>query len=79
LLAILEAKDRATQLGLIVGQRTGRQVIYALHDDHVAALLSAAVFHTEHLRLAASRPLSAPQAPLATSAGVLLGWLPVAL
>ena len=50
------------QLGLVVGQRTGRQVIYALHDDHVAALLNEAVFHTEHLRLAASQPLSASQA-----------------
>jgi len=46
-------------LGLVVGQRTGRQVIYALHDDHVAALLNEAVFHTEHLRLAASKPLGA--------------------
>jgi hypothetical protein len=50
------------QLGLVVGQRTGRQVIYALHDNHVAALLNEAVFHTEHLRLAASHPWSAPQA-----------------
>lgn len=50
------------QLGLVVGQRTGRQVIYALHDDHVAALLNEAVFHTEHLRLAASQPLGATQA-----------------
>jgi DNA-binding transcriptional ArsR family regulator len=38
-------------LGLVVGERTGRQVIYALHDDHVAALLDEAVYHTEHLRL----------------------------
>jgi len=38
-------------LGLVVGERVGRQVIYALHDDHVAALLDEAVFHTEHLRL----------------------------
>ena len=50
------------QLGLVIGQRTGRQVIYTLHDDHVAALLNEAVFHTEHLRLAASRPLSAAPA-----------------
>ena len=50
------------QLGLVVGQRAGRQVIYALHDDHVAALLTEAVFHTEHLRLAAGRPLSAARA-----------------
>ena len=50
------------QLGLVVGQRTGRQVIYALHDDHVAALLTEAVFHAEHLRLAASQPLAATRA-----------------
>ncbi len=44
-------------LGLVVGERDGRQVIYALHDDHVRALLSEAVSHTEHLRLGlASRP-----------------------
>jgi DNA-binding transcriptional ArsR family regulator len=38
-------------LGLVVGERDGRQVIYALHDDHVRALLTEAVSHTEHLRL----------------------------
>jgi DNA-binding transcriptional ArsR family regulator len=38
-------------LGLVVGERDGRQVIYALHDDHVRALLSEAVSHTEHRRL----------------------------
>ena len=38
-------------LGLVVGERDGRQVIYALHDDHVGALLGEAVSHTEHLRL----------------------------
>ncbi|HWC86217.1 MAG TPA: metalloregulator ArsR/SmtB family transcription factor [Solirubrobacteraceae bacterium] len=38
-------------LGLVIGERDGRQVIYALHDDHVRALLSEAVSHTEHLRL----------------------------
>jgi ArsR family transcriptional regulator, nickel/cobalt-responsive transcriptional repressor len=38
-------------LGLVIGDRDGRQVIYALHDDHVRALLSEAVSHTEHLRL----------------------------
>ena len=44
-------------LGLVIGDRDGRQVIYALHDDHVAALLVEAVSHTEHLRLGlASRP-----------------------
>jgi DNA-binding transcriptional ArsR family regulator len=38
-------------LGLVVGERDGRQVIYALHDDHVRALLSEAISHTEHRRL----------------------------
>jgi DNA-binding transcriptional ArsR family regulator len=37
-------------LGLVVGERDGRRVMYALHDDHVRALLSEAVSHTEHLR-----------------------------
>ncbi|HEX5193168.1 MAG TPA: metalloregulator ArsR/SmtB family transcription factor [Solirubrobacteraceae bacterium] len=44
-------------LGLVVGERDGRQVIYALHDDHVRALLTEAVSHTEHLRMGlAARP-----------------------
>ena len=38
-------------LGLVIGARDGRQVIYALHDDHVRSLLAEAVSHTEHLRL----------------------------
>lgn len=38
-------------LGLVVGERDGRQVVYALHDDHVRALLTEAVSHAEHLRL----------------------------
>jgi DNA-binding transcriptional ArsR family regulator len=45
-------------LGLVVGERDGRQVIYALHDEHVRSLLSEAVSHTEHLRLGlAARPI----------------------
>ncbi len=44
-------------LGLVVGERDGRQVIYGLHDEHVRALLGEAVSHTEHRRLGlASRP-----------------------
>jgi DNA-binding transcriptional ArsR family regulator len=47
-------------LGLVVGARAGRQVIYALHNDHVRALLTEAVSHTEHLRLGiAARPAAA--------------------
>jgi ArsR family transcriptional regulator, nickel/cobalt-responsive transcriptional repressor len=38
-------------LGLVVGERRGRNIIYALHDSHVADLLDQAVFHIEHLRL----------------------------
>jgi DNA-binding transcriptional ArsR family regulator len=38
-------------LGLVVGKRHGRHVIYALHDSHVAELLDQAVFHVQHLRL----------------------------
>jgi DNA-binding transcriptional ArsR family regulator len=38
-------------LGLVVGERDGRQIVYALHNDHVRALLMEAISHTEHLRL----------------------------
>ena len=38
-------------LGLVVGERSGRSVVYSLHDSHVADLLDQAVFHVEHLRL----------------------------
>jgi DNA-binding transcriptional ArsR family regulator len=41
-------------LGLVVGDRDGRQVIYELHDEHVRALLAEAVSHTDHLRLGLS-------------------------
>ncbi|GAC1521440.1 MAG: metalloregulator ArsR/SmtB family transcription factor [Thermoleophilaceae bacterium] len=44
-------------LSLVVGDRRGRNVIYALHDGHVAALLGEAVAHAEHQRLGlANRP-----------------------
>ncbi|HEY3763914.1 MAG TPA: metalloregulator ArsR/SmtB family transcription factor [Gaiellales bacterium] len=48
-------------LGLVVGERRGRHVVYELHDDHVAALVDEAVHHVEHLRLA-FRGRSAPAA-----------------
>jgi DNA-binding transcriptional ArsR family regulator len=41
-------------LGLVVGRRQGRSVIYALYDNHVAELLDQAVHHIEHLRLGLS-------------------------
>ena len=38
-------------IGLVVGERQGRRVIYSLYDHHVAELIDQAVGHTEHLRL----------------------------
>jgi DNA-binding transcriptional ArsR family regulator len=38
-------------LGLVVGERQGRQVVYALHDEHVQVLLAEALAHTDHVRL----------------------------
>ena len=51
-------------LGIVVGNRDGRRVVYELHDDHVRALLNEAVSHVEHMRLgirdhAAARPAPA--------------------
>jgi ArsR family transcriptional regulator, nickel/cobalt-responsive transcriptional repressor len=40
-------------LGLVVGERSGRKVVYQLHDNHVAALVEQAVYHVEHIRLGA--------------------------
>jgi ArsR family transcriptional regulator, nickel/cobalt-responsive transcriptional repressor len=40
-------------LGLVAGDRSGRNIVYRLYDDHVAQLLDEAVFHIEHLRLVA--------------------------
>ena len=37
-------------LGLVVGRRDGRQVVYDLHDEHVGELLEQAISHVEHLR-----------------------------
>jgi ArsR family transcriptional regulator, nickel/cobalt-responsive transcriptional repressor len=45
-------------LGLVVGERRGRSVIYALHDSHVADLLDQAVFHIEHVRLGYSERIA---------------------
>lgn len=41
-------------LGLVVGQRRGRSVVYALYDNHVAELLDQAVYHIDHLRMGLS-------------------------
>jgi len=41
-------------LGLVVGERRGKQVIYGLHDPHVGELLDQAVFHLQHVQLGAT-------------------------
>jgi ArsR family transcriptional regulator, nickel/cobalt-responsive transcriptional repressor len=38
-------------LRLVVGERSGRNVLYALHDSHVGVLLEEAANHVAHLRL----------------------------
>jgi DNA-binding transcriptional ArsR family regulator len=40
-------------MGLVVKQRTGRNITYSLYDNHVASLLDEAVYHAEHLRIGA--------------------------
>jgi DNA-binding transcriptional ArsR family regulator len=42
-------------LGLVVGRRDGRRIVYDLHDDHVGELLEQAIGHVEHLRSGDSR------------------------
>ena len=49
-------------LGLVVGRRQGRRVVYDLYDDHVGELLEQAVSHVEHLRAGLAR--SAPATKL---------------
>jgi len=38
-------------LGLVTGDRSGRNIVYRLYDSHVAQLLDEAIYHIEHLRL----------------------------
>jgi DNA-binding transcriptional ArsR family regulator len=40
-------------LGLVVGQRQGRRIVYSIHDSHIGVLLEEAVYHVEHVRLGA--------------------------
>ncbi|MEA2159771.1 MAG: ArsR family transcriptional regulator, nickel/cobalt-responsive transcriptional repressor [Solirubrobacteraceae bacterium] len=47
-------------LGLVVGERRGKQVFYALHDVHVAELLDQAIFHVQHLTLGVRAPIDVP-------------------
>lgn len=47
-------------LGLVVGSRSSRNVIYELFDSHVAGLLDETLRHIEHLRTAPDPPLHRP-------------------
>lgn len=40
-------------LGLVNGERSGRNISYSLYDDHVAELLEQAIYHAEHVRMGA--------------------------
>ena len=42
-------------LRLVHTRREGRNVVYSLHDDHVAIMLNEAIYHVEHLRLEGPR------------------------
>ena len=46
-------------LQLVVGERSGRRTIYALHDSHVGVLLEEAIYHVEHIRLGFPEPVRA--------------------
>lgn len=54
-------------LGLVLGSRKGRHVIYGLYDPHVATLLDEALRHIEHLRAGAADPPRAPTIDLTTT------------
>ena len=48
-------------LGLVSGERRGKQIIYGLHDPHVAELLDQAIFHVQHLTLGRQLPAADKQ------------------
>jgi len=55
-------------LGLVVGRRDGRRVVYELYDDHVVQLLDEAISHVEHLRLGhAERSVGSSSVPQAVA------------
>jgi DNA-binding transcriptional ArsR family regulator len=45
-------------LGLVVGHRDGRRIVYDLYDDHVGELLEQAISHVEHVRAGLARRAS---------------------
>jgi ArsR family transcriptional regulator, nickel/cobalt-responsive transcriptional repressor len=58
--AVSQQLRELRHLGLVVGERHGKRIVYGLHDAHVAELLDQAVFHVEHIRLGAPQPISTP-------------------
>jgi len=56
--AVSQQLRQLRHLGLVVGERRGKHIIYGLHDAHVAELLDQAVFHVEHIRLGNPQPIS---------------------
>ena len=59
-------------LGLVIGTRSGRSIVYSLYDNHVAQLLDQAIYHSEHLRLGIpDRPQTATSTK--PTAGVMQG------
>ena len=48
-------------LGLVVGHRDGRQIVYDLYDDHVGELLEQAISHVEHLGQGRRRVVAVPE------------------
>jgi ArsR family transcriptional regulator, nickel/cobalt-responsive transcriptional repressor len=46
-------------LGLVIGERRGKHVIYGIHDAHVGELLDQVVFHLEHVQLGVKRTIEA--------------------
>ena len=53
-------------LGLVIGRRDGNRVIYSLHDDHVGDLVAQAIYHVEHIHLAAQDARSSREKQTAT-------------
>ena len=43
-------------IGLVVGERQGRRVVYSLYDVHVGELIDQAVGHIEHVKLDVHKP-----------------------
>jgi DNA-binding transcriptional ArsR family regulator len=61
--AVSQQLRQLRHLGLVVGERRGKQVIYGLHDSHLAELIDQAVFHVEHLRIGDRQPVAPERQP----------------